>query len=70
MADLDAALREFVRSRANGLCEYCRIREQLTLAEHEIDHVIAIKHGGQTTVENLASVARSATVSKAATLLR
>jgi len=54
MADIDAALREIVRLRAAGLCEYCRISERFTLAEHEIDHVIAVKHGGQTIAENLA----------------
>jgi len=54
MCNIDAALREFVRVRAAGFCEYCRISEQLTLAEHEIDHVIAVKHGGRTAVENLA----------------
>ena len=54
MPDIEAALRELVRLRAGGLCEYCRISERFTLAEHEIDHVIAVKHGGQTVVENLA----------------
>jgi hypothetical protein len=54
MPDIEPALREFVRLRAAGLCEYCRISEQFTLAEHEIDHVIAVKHGGQTVLENLA----------------
>ena len=54
MSDIDPALRELVRLRAAGLCEYCRISERLTLAEHEIDHVIAAKHGGQTVAENLA----------------
>ena len=54
MPDIESALREFVRLRAAGLCEYCRISERFTLAEHEIDHVIAVKHGGQTAVENLA----------------
>jgi hypothetical protein len=54
MPDIEAALREFVRSRAAGLFEYCRISERFTMAEHEIDHVIAVKHGGQTVVENLA----------------
>jgi hypothetical protein len=54
MPDIGAALRELVRSRAAGLCEYCGIPEQLTLSEHEIDHVIALKHAGQTVVENLA----------------
>jgi hypothetical protein len=54
MPDVETALRELVRLRAAGLCEYCRISERFTLAEHEIDHVIAVKHGGQTVVGNLA----------------
>ena len=33
--------------RAQGLCEYCRISENFTLAQHEIDRIIALKHGGQ-----------------------
>lgn len=54
MSDLDAALRQVVRLQADGRCEYCRISERLTLAEHEIDHVIAVKHGGKTVAANLA----------------
>ena len=54
MSDIEPALRELVRSRAAGVCEYCRISERFTLAEHEIDRVIAVKHGGQTVEENLA----------------
>jgi|SRR6202453_114318 hypothetical protein len=54
MPDIEAALRELVRLRAAGLCEYCRISERFTLVEHEIDHVIAVKHGGRAVVENLA----------------
>ena len=54
MPDIEAGLRQFVRLRATGLCEYCSISERLTLAEHEIDHVIAVKHGGETAAENLA----------------
>ena len=46
MADIDAVLREQVRLRAAGLCEYCQISEQFTLAEHEIDHIISLKRGG------------------------
>jgi hypothetical protein len=42
-----------VRLRAQGHCEYCLISEKLTLAQHEIDHIIALKHGGQTVAENL-----------------
>lgn len=54
MSDIGAALRELVRLRAGGCCEYCRISERFTLSEHEIDHVIAVKHGGESVAENLA----------------
>ena len=47
-------LRRLVRARAAGCCEYCRVDEALGFALHEIDHVVSEKHGGQTTVENLA----------------
>jgi 5-methylcytosine-specific restriction endonuclease McrA len=50
----EPALRVAVRQKAGGFCEYCRISERFTLAEHEIDHVIALKHGGETVAENLA----------------
>jgi hypothetical protein len=70
MSDIEPALRELVRSRAAGVCEYCRISERFTLAEHEIDHVIAVKHGGQTVWRISPYVARSATDSKAVTSLR
>ena len=54
MPEADASLREFVRSRAGGRCEYCRISERFTLAEHQLDHVVAMKHGGRTVAGNLA----------------
>lgn len=49
-----AALREQVRQRAGGRCEYCRIPESHTLTPHEVDHVVAEKHGGATEADNLA----------------
>lgn len=49
-----AELRRTVRLRAHDCCEYCLIPESMTLAVHEIDHVIAEKHGGSTDAENLA----------------
>ena len=48
------AIRRVVRERANDCCEYCLIPEAFTFASHEIDHIIAKKHGGETTAENLA----------------
>ena len=49
-----AELRRLVVDRAQGSCEYCLIPESLTLASHQVDHVIAEKHGGETTAANLA----------------
>jgi hypothetical protein len=54
MSEIDTDLRALVRSRARRRCEYCRVSERFTLAEHEIDHVIAVKHGGETADHNLA----------------
>jgi hypothetical protein len=43
-----------VYKRAGGNCEYCLIPEAVTFATHEIDHIIAEKHGGLTNADNLA----------------
>lgn len=51
---IPSALRLEVIERAQGQCEYCRLPEEVTWAPHEIDHVIAEKHRGQTTIDNLA----------------
>lgn len=51
---IPVALRRSVRSRARECCEYCLIPERLTLATHWVDHIIAEKHGGLTTEDNLA----------------
>lgn len=51
---VSAALRKLVYDRAKGACEYCLIDEENSFARHQIDHVIAEKHGGLTVKENLA----------------
>jgi len=53
-AYVSAALRRLVCNRANHACEYCLMPEIAVLVSHEIDHVIAQKHGGQTDEKNLA----------------
>jgi len=53
-AYVSAALRRLVYERANHACEYCLMPEIAVLVSHEIDHVIAEKHGGQTDENNLA----------------
>jgi len=47
-------LRRQVRERAAGRCEYCLIHEEDMYYPHEPDHIIAAKHGGATSLENLA----------------
>lgn len=47
-------LRRQVQARAQGRCEYCLIHEADMYYPHEPDHVIAEKHGGPTSLENLA----------------
>ena len=49
-----SALRKLVYQRANSCCEYCFFPEVVTLTSHEIDHIVAEKHGGLTVTENLA----------------
>ena len=48
------ALRRQVRERAGECCECCLIPESMTWAVHTIDHIVAEKHGGATTADNLA----------------
>jgi len=51
---IPTTLRNLVYERAGGCCEYCLISETVSFATHQIDHIIAEKHGGQTVKENLA----------------
>lgn len=51
---IPVALRRLVEERAKHLCEYCLLPAEITFFPHEIDHVIAEKHGGETTADNLA----------------
>ena len=47
-------LRRLVNERAGGRCEYCRLHQATSPYTHEIDHIVARKHGGQTVAENMA----------------
>ena len=51
---MDVALAARVRLRAKRLCEYCRYPESESLLPFTLDHIIARKHRGQDTPENLA----------------
>ncbi len=51
---IPSSLRQLVFERAQGKCEYCFIHQDVSIYSHEVDHIIALKHGGQTIAENLA----------------
>lgn len=51
---LPPSLQRLVTERAQGKCEYCLIHQNVSIYSHEIDHIIALKHGGSTEADNLA----------------
>ena len=51
---MDRYLAQLVRNRADGRCEYCQMPAALYRTVFHVDHVIAVKHGGDTSAENLA----------------
>ena len=54
MTYVPAALRREVIKRAGNRCEYCLLPAEVAFYPHEVDHVIAEKHGGVTEIDNLA----------------
>lgn len=51
---INAELRRLVEDRADLCCEYCKMPSAVAFFPHEVDHVIAEKHGGITDASNLA----------------
>ncbi|MBC7912155.1 MAG: HNH endonuclease [Pyrinomonadaceae bacterium] len=51
---VSAQLRQTVTIRADFLCEYCLVAEENTFYGCEVDHIISVKHGGSSEVDNLA----------------
>lgn len=54
MTYISAALRREVIKRAGNHCEYCLLSAEVAFYPHEVDHVIAEKHGGANDINNLA----------------
>ena len=52
-AEMPAALRREVRTRARSRCEYCQTAEWLSGIRGEVDHIIPRSQGGPTTGANL-----------------
>ena len=47
-------LRQQVKDRANGLCEYCKSPDKYSIASFHCDHINPKKAGGKTELTNLA----------------
>jgi 5-methylcytosine-specific restriction endonuclease McrA len=46
--------RRRVRRRARNRCEYCQLPQAAIRPRHQIEHVVAIQHGGGDEPSNLA----------------
>ena len=53
MTEIPEILRRQVIERAGERCEYCLVHQQDSLYAHEVDHIIPIKHRGETREDNL-----------------
>lgn len=51
---VNAGLRRLVSERAGNVCEYCLIAEKDSFFNHQIEHIISLKHGGPSEPDNLA----------------
>jgi hypothetical protein len=51
---MDARLRQLVRQRAAGRCEYCGLAQAQEPLPFHIEHIIPRQHGGADTPDNLA----------------
>ena len=51
---MDARLRQWVRERAGGHCEYCGLPEEREPLPFHVEHIVARQHGGKDAEANLA----------------
>ena len=51
---MDARLRQLIRQRAAGRCEYCGLAQEQDLLPFHVEHITSRQHGGKDIPENLA----------------
>lgn len=66
---IPAWMRKETIRRSNGLCEYCHL-PNIAFFPHEVDHVIARKHGGKLKRITWPMPALNVTATKGVILLR
>jgi len=65
---MNASHRRQVWRRAAGFCEYCLLHQDFDLLPHHIDHVIARKHNGPDTEDNLALACVNCSLAKSSNI--
>lgn len=58
-------IRDRVADRARYRCEYCRVPDEIWF-RHHLDHILPVKHGGETTLDNLAHSCMTCNLNKGA----
>lgn len=53
-SSVSVALRRRIIERAGNRCEYCLLPASVAFFPHEVDHIVALKHGGSSDEANLA----------------
>lgn len=53
MSYIPEPLRRLILNRAGGSCEYCLLPGRYAVKQHQVDHIYAEKHGGETIEGNL-----------------
>ncbi len=53
-SQISDSLRQKTTERADHCCEYYLFPQSMALHKHEIDHIVPIQHGGETSEDNLA----------------
>lgn len=52
MTRLSRSKRNQIRQRANNRCEYCCLPETFSFQPFQVDHILAVKHGGSDELDN------------------
>lgn len=53
-AYISERIRRLVIARANSRCEYCHFHQDDLFLSFEVEHIISLKHGGGSELDNLA----------------
>lgn len=54
MTSISSGVRREVRERAKRRCEYCHKPDSTTAFGHQVDHILSLKQGGTSDLDNLA----------------